>query len=1615
LVDIPGRQFKDNNMNTTCMKYFLILFLSFTQLAHAFDHVSSDQSNTLAAGTTLTATGNRFASSSANSQLSSRSYWTSAAYGLVKLSCPDAYSVTTPLTGQALVNVLITYQVEVNGIFEQRTKNTSLTLDFSQAAPLDIAYLKLDGAQKITVEVLSSGFSIPASWPALELKAEVHTQSFEWMTAQAISSTTLTHVASPTTDGNLRVNWTAISSAEYYELEWTYVSDQGEAVGTTLLPNEMEVDPFLFRNNSSRVEVRDLFYEIPLIYERGYIIYRLRVVGKNLTNSVEVLSKSEWTAPDGAYSVLSAYPSSNLFLFEGLENNINWQSSLSFAEEGKHKTVLSYHDGSSRNRQAVTRINSDKRSIVGETFYDYNGRPVIQTLPVPVLENTLTYFPTFNLLVGKTAVDKLDYDPAQQGITCGPVSAAFDKSTGASSYYSATGNQFGTSGNTGNNILNKNLIPDAEGFPYTQTYYTPDNTGRIKAQSGVGIQYRINSGHETSYLYGIPQQPELSRLFGVQVGYAGHYKKNTVVDPNGQTSVSYLDLDGKVVATALSGKGPSTLDELDGKMIRQVQTDLLNENIFSNARSADGLSKTYSSNFTVTSGTSSTGTAYHFDYSGLITHYDIHCNLPGSAAPYDFNMNGVVDINWELRNQCGDVLFSVNSATLKGYSGSNQQLTLPPQNINLPAGQYQVSKNLSINEVKLEEYWQEYLGHTGVCIRTQESFEQEELAKINLLGCGLTCENCRTAVDNLATSINLTQEEKEDMYSLCDQLCDPAIGCGAGLESMKGDISPGGQYGQLRKNKNSQTPLVEVTFDAGGNPIAPDNDTHLNSTGSGGGEDNIFDPGDPEDNKIVVEQFPMSLYNPDNRLRLHSFLYNHLNYENATITRANWRNPILIMKNGDDTKINNEILYDKTDLTSGITYKRTEYTDINGQEYLVDIYPVLDEITQQVIGYNPEIINSANHLQEDPLTGAFKVRVSYLKNIADFEKHWQSHWSNFLVVYHPEFEYFLDCTAEIDVLDFDYKLINTGTVEQALSNGFLSQQGVPTLFKSTYAACKDPFMSEHENNYNFLYNLHEHFKTMTIAGVSAQRTMPEMATIMVNCPTGASCNAAVLCTDGIIDTDEEWNVYKALYLSEKQKLMRQKQLVRAVNGKYYNGCIGQPNIFAIPDAGYFLNGHSSSGIFLEYYPYYNPAQLCYIGGVNKYKDKQQRFYLNPPVTAGSTATAYNCSTLVPNDDPTQPDILIPYPCDDDIEEATNNAVADAQRTKYEQCGQCPMAVDVEALINDLRKAQVFVSATDQLLTCINDQLDVTLGGTLYKQLLLLNGSDPDVYWRSTLSADSKTVTGDLISGGVSIAQLSLTIPPLPLLLNFTNLGSLCCFTADPTATGVDEGKIFHVKTSYYDILSRQDVSVILNGRFSINLRPCFIPPRCMLTSDARKAVLFLNALTISGSGISFKTHDLNTSNNVIALSDPNLIDFYATSVRGVLKQDTEIAPDEYIDITTLHPTWESNIDPMDNILRGKLIYDGSNNSRLVFPIEVSGIPATYLVQDIREFTNIRPEPIAEGSNDPCLTQPCERKAFLADVLITDSQHSYERSYHTVRIYVSMMTPIICKPAVPASN
>lgn len=629
---------------------------------------------------------------------------------------------------------------------------------------------------------------------------------------------------------SILVDWNAINGAEEYDLEWTWVDDyddDGTALGASTIA-------YNFNDDATRVTIKDNSYHIPIVYERGYLICRVRAIGKtgyffdhrvpgrwsshNYGTHVYNSGGSSFTMTKDAFYLDE---SSGSAPFEH-EPQLTWQYASTYAELGKRKEVISYFDGSLRNRQMVTKVNTDESSIVGEQIYDYQGRPAVNILPVPDLnDQSLNYHHNFNIAsTSGLPYSKSDFDEGSG--FCDRDVDPLHQSYGASKYYSDQ--------NPLVNDIHNEYIPHAYGYPFTITEFTPDNTGRVRRQSGVGQEHKLASGHETKYYYAVPEQPELDRLFGNNVGDAAHYEKNMVIDPNGQVSISYLNAGGKVIATTLAGSSPSNLDTILNKTSAvNVVSDLLSGgNTWINENETH-LYKTFQV---------SMQSDYTFAYS-----FNIPRHTDDSLPSLCFDC--VYDLEISLKNECGDEMLDGNQGltgnqaivrTLgKPGSGfdvnceeggvtysfttdgnlSNQNIT-----VNLGIGTYTLSKILKINKEALEYYTDQFLTQS-TSIKTKEDFRTMYLNAIDDEGCEQTCSSCLEKIGTLeafrTTHLNKLKDEEvtpngndsaqieQTYYGLkehCDQLCNQGeYSCNAYYQMLLADVSPGGQYAPYSLNE----------------------------------------------------------------------------------------------------------------------------------------------------------------------------------------------------------------------------------------------------------------------------------------------------------------------------------------------------------------------------------------------------------------------------------------------------------------------------------------------------------------------------------------------------------------------------------------------------------------------------------------------------------------------------------------------------------------------------------------------------------------------------------------------------------------------------------------------
>ncbi|GAA4843336.1 RHS repeat-associated core domain-containing protein [Algivirga pacifica] len=444
-----------------------------------------------------------------------------------------------------------------------------------------------------------------------------------------------------------QINWGYREGIAAYDLEWVFVDSREQEV------DEQE----LFANGEAvRVRVSQQYYRIPKSYAKGKIYYRLRGVGKHKDNENQPVVGS-WTTPV------------SISVAEGIQEDMVWQTITSYAEDGKQKQVVSYYDGSMRNRQSVTNLSTEGKVMIAEAFYDEVGRANLTVLPAPAEDNTLNYHTDFNVL---------------------NADGTLQANSGAGNYYSQ------------DNL--DPFKPHANGKFYTETVYKNDNTGRVREQGGLGEAFQIGGEHTTRYYYTTPSKEELARLFGEDnLGKISFYQKQVVIDPNGQISLSYLDGQGRVIATALSGDAPKALDAISTVPPSPLVVDLSAANEIISENKVTSLAKIFNENV---------GTAHQirFTFTGSSTTIGEEC----TNCEYDLEVYVYDPDGYEIEHK----VYPVDKATCTDDSPFNTSFSFTAEKV----GEYTIKKNIEVMEggMSWSTYRDEYLtAHASEQVLTQ--------------------------------------------------------------------------------------------------------------------------------------------------------------------------------------------------------------------------------------------------------------------------------------------------------------------------------------------------------------------------------------------------------------------------------------------------------------------------------------------------------------------------------------------------------------------------------------------------------------------------------------------------------------------------------------------------------------------------------------------------------------------------------------------------------------------------------------------------------------------------------------------------------------------------------
>lgn len=635
----------------------------------------------------------------------------------------------------------------------------TLTIDYDPAAGTtyndkDVYVSTAPGyrVQLIVGTITPSGSisAVPAD-VVLETEIEV-SRSYIFAQTSAPSSITNSGVQG---DNTFNIRWAYLAGAESYDLEFLHVSDY-DAVSIAT--------PDFTR--ATRINTPNQSYTLNLAYDDGFILYRIRGVGYDCGSSFR--KEGVWSSNSTAIAV------------NDIDPYRNWQYSAVYAEDGKRKEVISFYDGTGKQRQAVALNNTDNAVLVGETMYDYEGRPGIQTLPAPDhrLGSQLMYYESFSLVDGTTnpyTRKTFDTDDLFNTSTCTfGVVPGMDDASGASNYYSPD-----------NDLVNTGMyqaLPDAQLYPFMQTVYGKD--GRPVKQSAPGADHNIGSGQEVENFYTSPTQERVDRLFGNEVGYAEHYNQVTTVDPNGQMSVSYLDLSGRVIATSLVGQAPANLDALASNSSVTLTENFNGNNIFDQSTGTWMVNSFYT--------VSTTGT-YTFTYTMTTEEFESICTDTTFDCVYDLQINIYDGCDNPMPDgETPDVLgtaYVIDHYTVSTFTKTFTVVFSTP-------GVYRIEKKLSLNQDALDDALAAYVALLpGTCFQTLSYINDSLNSAID----STECQGCDSSCIVKGIALGLTGTPLTNFIDSCQTHdCDVSamdtVDCSSMLAVFAGDLTPGGQY-----------------------------------------------------------------------------------------------------------------------------------------------------------------------------------------------------------------------------------------------------------------------------------------------------------------------------------------------------------------------------------------------------------------------------------------------------------------------------------------------------------------------------------------------------------------------------------------------------------------------------------------------------------------------------------------------------------------------------------------------------------------------------------------------------------------------------------------------------
>ena len=558
-----------------------------------------------------------------------------------------AVSVRYELKLTTEANITYTYAESVDIDYNQSTDYYDIMVKKYNTHNYHSATLKITGVTS----------SHPASLNSVRLDVELDIErTYVLDTADepelSVKNSTQYGFSGPDKD-DLELRWTPVRGAESYDLEWLFLdfpetptgfnSSHYPIPGSAITTADLDIN----FNNATRLRLSGNQYTFTLNYPRGYILYRVRAVGKNQQGDWIL---GDWS-PSATNANLNGSSPDKFIAYKGNSSPLNWQYTAVYAENGKRKELVSYLDGSLRTRQSLSVLNSDGNVVSNQAIYDREGREVVHVLPAVVSGSGLEYRQDLNKDSLGAHYSWLNFDQTSNLFSPEKISTT---SVGAGKYYSPA--------NTVSSV-GENLIPDAQGYPFNRVILSNDGLNRPVRESGYGQTLKMGQEPNPEIIYLSPAgSEELDRVFGTEVGITG-YTKQLRTDENEQIHIEYFDQDNRLIASTMVADfdANKNLLPLDSNVYPLKNLKTIKSDLLETANILTGI--TWESVNVVSPDINNT---YHFNYTLASTNYNATvCDDPifSTSPTVDY------DLLLYIKDQNGNYVnltVTIDGATLSG-------------------------------------------------------------------------------------------------------------------------------------------------------------------------------------------------------------------------------------------------------------------------------------------------------------------------------------------------------------------------------------------------------------------------------------------------------------------------------------------------------------------------------------------------------------------------------------------------------------------------------------------------------------------------------------------------------------------------------------------------------------------------------------------------------------------------------------------------------------------------------------------------------------------------------------------------------------------------------------